>query len=1394
MKEKDNVINNKIISIKDRVNFFENSATQNINKPQRKSAFIDYSTLEDKLSFGNKDNYYQQKKPKENNNNKKNINISKKHDKTDNKYYLKTEREKNNENIKDKKINKINFNKENGIFGKVSIFESNKKKETNVNPERKKDKISILSNNNNAEKINQIEEKNKSFNNKINNNEKNNNNKKGVIKSIERINIVNNDKKINDKDNNKNISKKNNIEKQTNNNINIKNNDNNNNIKINDKNNDNNKNNNDNKIIHHKNNYIKQIKQLPNNNSQKEKKAFNNNEFLPKDINDNQKRREQEKINKNDNENKKIEKTSFNNRVAFFNKEQNNPRINNNKNINQENLIESNIKEMIKRNSSHEKKKDEKNSNKMIEKFSNNKKPSKNKNKIKDNNVDYNLKKDKIDISPKKKEIDSHPSTTNNITTIKNEKMHSSKNKKEINDFDETLNIENIINKKNNNQKKIRFKQESPKENKESTINVKSRPSKSLPKIQTLNKKSHGVIEYIILKNNIPIKSETKTNSFCKAFFISSFSKNNSIIIDNSEEDLADCQHKECSLLPAFEPEIIYKYPEKDSKELEINNILASICFPNNIKICYCNEEEKIYTLKNYRTCFTNQVGDRSYAVMYHFYKRMKNNDFYKEYKTSLMEKMTIKYSGEINENVEEKTELINEINHKKYVYIPHCLCLISKYPYFSQMEKCLESIMITLKHREIQKDELNEVIAYLVKGIPSPYINTSISFVIPYIDDIIEVKSGFYQEIYVYGPDAASLLDILSINNIIILLRLLLFEQKILLISDNYDNLTKVSLNLISLLYPLSWVHIYIPIVSEKMLKYLQSFLPFLNGMHKSLFGQEKVQNMLIKSHKDLYIYDIDKNKLNISCNLSGKKKISATKYMNKNVPSFPKKIEDLIIYQLNYLKTYKNNSDENNYISNNIKMKLIFIQTFIELFFNYKKYLTIIGDLPVFNTKDFLIEKPESDKIFYKEITSTQLFQIFIQNSLHYINHKNKNYYFDELIGLYLDKKQKNIKYKIHTAYDDEFNSNLNKTLYTIKKTYIIKPPNLKLLEAIKKENDFSKGKKILDEIKNNLKNAFKYIYNLKENNRIVNNNINLSNKNDIKNCVYFITQEEEIENETEKANDNENEKINSDEDKDEPKIKKYKSHSISLDLNNNCNEDKEEGLTSVEKEDIRDNIRETLTRVFKSEKVNVVKDSAVLLSSIEKQYGRKYFINIIEKNRNSKEVKIISSDSFKILLEVIIKSLSKLNIDKIDLIYIVKLIKSTNYFKTIVKKQIYTLFEKVCEILTKNYKIFNEIKYWELWIEDELNQNDLKILNNLKHINENKEKNEYNYIDEDDEEIVNFKEKYKIYLKDAKNNMIKMKLNRSFILTLVEELCKKYLIDEDYQKKLVGEIMNL
>jgi hypothetical protein len=847
--------------------------------------------------------------------------------------------------------------------------------------------------------------------------------------------------------------------------------------------------------------------------------------------------------------------------------------------------------------------------------------------------------------------------------------------------------------------------------------------------------------------------------------------------------------------LPAFDPEIIYKYPEKDSKDLEINNLLASISFPNYIKVCYSIEEEKVYTVKNFRTCITNQLGDRFFAMFYHFYVRMGNSDFFKEYNNNLMEKIAMKYSKELNDEVESKTELINEINKRKYVYIPHCICLISKNPYFSQMEKCLESIMLTLKNKTIKEKELNEIITYCVGSIPSPYINTSISFIMPNCSDIIELSPCFYQEINILGINTASLVETLTINNIIVLLRLLLFEQKILFVSDDIDNLTKVSLNLISLLYPLNWIHIYIPIVSEKMLKYLQSFLPFFSGMHRSLFAQKKVQELLVTSHNDLYIFDIDNNTLNISCNLLKKKKVNPTKFLNKNVPNFPKKINDMIISQLNILKSYYKNPppDVDNTISNNIKIKLLFIQVFIELLYNYKKYLVTIGDLPVFNSNDFVKEKPNNEQTFYKEFTSTQLYQLFIQNSMKYINDKNSKFYFDELIEDYLDKKEKAVKNKICIVVNNDFINSMNEKLFRINTNYIIKPSTLKIFKQIAKEFKLSKGKKLFEDLKSYSKREFKDRQDLnnnniiKENKRIINCTINISNKNDKKEYLYFITPEEEAEKEKEKLNNER--KNNFDEDN-----KKYKKKKLRRAKSEYIDDkDKEEGLTALEKEDIRDNIKGTLKKVFKSEKINIKEDSEILLSSLEKQYGRDYFVNLIGQNKNSKEIKIINGDSFKILLDVISKSLIKLkNMNKKIKNYAIKLLKSCCYFKTKADKKEHSLFVKIGEKLTNNYPLFNEILFWELWIEEDLNENEIQILNAFKKANIQKV---YRFMDEENYDVIDFKINYKVYLKEVIRKMEEIKINRSFILSVIDELYKKYIRnDENYQKELVAEIMKM
>ena len=87
---------------------------------------------------------------------------------------------------------------------------------------------------------------------------------------------------------------------------------------------------------------------------------------------------------------------------------------------------------------------------------------------------------------------------------------------------------------------------------------------------------------------------------------------------------------------------------------------------------------------------------------------------------------------------------------------------------------------------------ELNEVIAYLVKSIPAPYANTSVFFPVPNCRDITELTPCFYQEMPINGDNPILLLDNIKVSNLVLLFRLLLFEQKILLVSDDYDYVYK--------------------------------------------------------------------------------------------------------------------------------------------------------------------------------------------------------------------------------------------------------------------------------------------------------------------------------------------------------------------------------------------------------------------------------------------------------------------------------------------------------------------------------------------------------------------------------------------------------------------------
>jgi hypothetical protein len=367
--------------------------------------------------------------------------------------------------------------------------------------------------------------------------------------------------------------------------------------------------------------------------------------------------------------------------------------------------------------------------------------------------------------------------------------------------------------------------------------------------------------------------------SFCEGFFITGISRDKAGVIENSEHYVPICGHQLCKSLPAMQPEILYRYPKNDTKSLEINSVAASICFPNGIKICY-EEDDSLSTLKNYSSSITNASGGRFYITTYHFYLKCSNAEFITNYSMHPIKYQTMKfcndYYEEINTNeklqqeIQKKLEEYCQLNYKDVVYLPMCMCLISKYPYINQMERCLESVKQALSDNQMEGQEFQEMIEYLVKGIPIPPLYSTVQFSIPYFAEPIEISAPNVNDLSLFVDGLEKILQIFSIENIVYIFRLLLFEQKLLFVDDQYERISFVINCFVSLLYPYQWIHTLIPIMSYQMLKYLQSFLPFLNGIHTSLF--EDAKSVLEEADEGVFIIYINKNIIDINSNLAGK------------------------------------------------------------------------------------------------------------------------------------------------------------------------------------------------------------------------------------------------------------------------------------------------------------------------------------------------------------------------------------------------------------------------------------------------------------------------------------------------------------------------------------------
>ena len=599
-------------------------------------------------------------------------------------------------------------------------------------------------------------------------------------------------------------------------------------------------------------------------------------------------------------------------------------------------------------------------------------------------------------------------------------------------------------------------------------------PSKNIePVIFTTNNSQIEIIKYIeiIKKNNSnDTKSSTNNNTtnnnlldvnnyetFCTGIFVSGIPKKitNDFLINITRDFEAPCRHSINSMI-FIVPELLYKCANKDnSVNTEFNNLIASLCFPIGINICLeCmynddeqNFEKNILNQKTFYNIIKNAKDENYYLTTLQYLNKIKVNDFMEKYSFNLIDYYKQKNPGIDTINNSNKNEnnhfkkymkILSHLMNNDFILIPEAISLLSKQPYYFPMNQCLNAIL------SINSEEKYNLINHILNEVPVPKKLKQIHFYVPsidkplilnnyfniykYITDKIINKNISDNEFSINQFDYKILFEKISLDNIIILFELILLEQQIVFIENDYQILSEIILILVDLIYPLTWTNPILPILSGKTVQFLQTPVPYIMGLDEYLL-KFAYNNKNIYISKETILFNLITN--NFQIGKTGKKIFRKDIIREYKIHLLPELIENFLVEELKIIKENREREENITKCYVEIEIKTIFLKLMAILFGDYNSYTfyTYDDNIPIFNEEAFIKSKKDKEiKLFMSQIMKTQNFNQFLFNEreLYFCNYyKTKNEIAND------DSNRDNNSYKnefIDTSYFKKLTADLS------------------------------------------------------------------------------------------------------------------------------------------------------------------------------------------------------------------------------------------------------------------------------------------------------------------------------------------------------------------------------
>jgi len=313
-----------------------------------------------------------------------------------------------------------------------------------------------------------------------------------------------------------------------------------------------------------------------------------------------------------------------------------------------------------------------------------------------------------------------------------------------------------------------------------------------------------------------------------------------------------------------FVPIQTSRYPLEDHTDSPLNPMISHFCYPNSQTI----EQTTEYKMPRiHYFVLTDDRGKKMYGTCLTIYEEFLSEESSPECKE---EEKALDWIKKKRKTVETHSTggpdievSLKSSENSRTIFIPKVICLLSSWPYLHAFREYISQLYRLACLTDQMNVPLERYILNICKEIPAPppgsfeirlkICTSTIRFWAPPANQPITYVSLPFEILF----------ECLDTNNILYVWYALNLEQKVLLVSSQYSLLTLCAEILCSLLFPMQWSHLYIPILPRFLSPMLDAPMPYLCGISRDI-----LPHAIGDISDETIIVDLDKNIITVGTN----------------------------------------------------------------------------------------------------------------------------------------------------------------------------------------------------------------------------------------------------------------------------------------------------------------------------------------------------------------------------------------------------------------------------------------------------------------------------------------------------------------------------------------------